>query len=166
MLLHSVAHDSREMQRIVARERSRFGTLRIIMADWRQWRARLKDIKRDSNLKDADIAANIEAARIDAGIPEKKARLARGTVNSWLNKREPNLSDFFELCEAMGADPGHVLFEQPVIRGALSAESIARRVVSASPTAEPGYGAFQEKLRHKSREFKKKRTKLRRVVKV
>jgi transcriptional regulator with XRE-family HTH domain len=117
---------------------------------WKGWRQRAKDWKKDNRLDDARIAE-------DVGV-------SRPTLNSWLNKREPNLADFMHMCEAMGADPGHILFGRPVLREMAGSSTIAHQVVSASPTAEPGYREFEGKLRDKSRDFKRKRTKLRRVT--
>lgn len=127
-------------------------------ADWTKWRQRIKDIKTDAKLKDADIAAGIAELRNDG------KEVARATVNSWLNKREPNLKDFFDMCIAMGADPGHVLFETPVVRGLVPEKSLARKIASASPTAEPGHKDLMKRLHAKSREFKRNKAKRRRVV--
>lgn len=131
---------------------------------WRGWRERAKLYKDDHDLNDATLAAEITAMREDRGLGEKKVE--RGTVNSWLNKREPNLADFMDLCAAMGADPGHILFESPVLRELVPQNSRAREVTSASPTATPGHGSFMKRLKNasKSREFKKKRQRLRRGV--
>lgn len=116
------------------------------MESWKSWRKRAKEWKADNDYDDADIA---EAVGV-----------ARATVNSWLNKREPNLSDFIALCEAMGADPGLILFGQAVLRDAVPEESEARGALTASPTATPGHKRFVTKLQ----KFKQKRRKLRVVV--
>ena len=78
------------------------------MEPWKGWRRRAKDWKKDNRLDDADIAAKL-------GVIISRP-VERSTVNSWLNKREPNLSDFMALCEAMAADPGFILFEQALLK--------------------------------------------------
>lgn len=94
-MLRMVAHDSPRLQHLVAHRLSRLATVRG-MRGWMEWRQRAKGWKADKGLSDADIAA--------------KLGVERGTVNSWLNKREPNLSDFMYFCEAMGADAKEILF--------------------------------------------------------
>lgn len=66
------------------------------MDPWQQWRHRAKQWKKDHQITDEALAAAIGRRR--------------ATINSWFNKREPNLSDFMALCLAMGADPDHILF--------------------------------------------------------
>lgn len=161
MLLHSVAHGYGHLQHYVAQGFYACATFRSMDSDWTKWRRRIKDIKTDAKLKDADIAAGIEQLRSD-GKP-----VARATVNSWLNKREPNLKDFFDMCVAMGADPGHVLFEQPIVRHLVPEKSLARKIAASSPSAEPGHRAFQNTLHKEAQEnkrrqeFKRKRARLR-----
>jgi len=94
-VLRSVAHESATLQHRVAPVSFYSATLGR-MGSWKAWRQRAKDWKRDRRISDADIA---QAVGVE-----------RGTVNSWLNKREPNLSDFMALCEAMKADPAIILF--------------------------------------------------------
>lgn len=144
-MLHSVARYRFDLQQEVAQRAGILATF-CSMASWKDWRTRVKQWKKDNELDDADIAESVGRKR--------------ATINSWLNKREPNLSDFMALCEAMGADPGHILFEQPSLRGDAAKESAAHRVMSASPTAEPGHREFVSKLRR----FKQNRRRTRRVI--
>lgn len=116
------------------------------MDSWHNWRKRAKDWKKDHELTDADIAAQLS---------EK-----RSTVNSWLNKRDLNLADFMALCAAMGADPGHILFEVPVLRKSVKESSEAQQVLKSSPSAHPGHSDLMKKMRA----FKKHKTRLRRRV--
>jgi transcriptional regulator with XRE-family HTH domain len=151
MVIRNVAQVAGGLQPLVAHFFAKGGILlrmESFRASWKGWRQRAKDWKKDNGLDDAEIAASVG--------------VARATLNSWLNKREPNLSDFMHLCEAMGADPGHILFGRPVLRELTT--GAVRQVVSASPTAEPGYREFEGKLKEKSKDFKRKRSKFRRVL--
>lgn len=108
------------------------------MENWKDWRRRAKEWKADHEIDDAYISASVG----------KK----RATINSWLNKREPNLADFMALCEAMGADPGLILFGHPVLGDAVPATSQARVFISHAGAP------------NKLRSFKLKKRRLRRVV--
>ena len=116
------------------------------MESWQGWRKRFKEWKQDNKISDADIA---DAMGVE-----------RPTVNSWLNKREPNLSDFMGLCAATGADPGLILFGQAILRDAVPTESAAHRAMVASPTATPGHKQFVSKLSR----FKRRKRGLQRVI--
>jgi len=79
--------------------------------DWGKWNERLKAKKKQSDKTDADLAAAV--FKKDGVEDESKGRAA---VNHWLNKRRPiTLEAFFTICEELGADPGEILFEMPVI---------------------------------------------------
>jgi hypothetical protein len=132
-VLRKVAHINSGVQHPVAQMFAYFATFRS-MGTWRDWRKRAKEWKEDNDLDDAVISAAVGRKR--------------ATVNSWLNKREPNLSDFMALCEAMGADPGLILFEQAVLPR-------TRAATAANPIATP-----HTKLMTKLRTFKQKRRKL------
>jgi hypothetical protein len=83
------------------------------MSDWKKswpsWRDRAKAWKAGLGRFDEDLAAELTELRAEKG----KNPVARGTLNSWINKRDLNLSDFMELCEIMDADPRYLLFNEP-----------------------------------------------------
>ena len=116
------------------------------MDGWAGWRRRFKDWKQRNKIADADLAEQLG--------------VSRQAVNHWLTGRnEPNLSDFFDLCGAVGADPGMILFGQPALRGELRQDSSAYRVLSASKPAE------DKKRLEKIRRFKSRR-RARRIVRL
>lgn len=140
------------------------------MTDWRSWRKRAKSLKREGKWTDVKLATELEA-RVNEGLSEDDPAwrtIARGTVNSWFNNRDPNLSDFLLVCEILGADPGHVLFAVPVIRQQVPPGSATHRIVSAAPTALPEHKKLMGALESASKKvqtFKRKRRSLRtRVV--
>lgn len=116
------------------------------MEPWSEWRKRAKEWKKDNQLDDDELAAAVGRKR--------------ATINSWLNKREPNLSDFMALCEAMGADPGLILFGRAIFPSAVSTGSEAHRAMTSAPTANPNH----HKLMQKFRKFKANKVKLRRGI--
>lgn len=122
------------------------------MDAWQGWRKRAKEWKKDNGLSDSSLAASMG--------------VKRGTINSWFNKREPNLSDFIGLCEAMGADPGMILFEVPVLRGMVARSSDAQIALRGSPTADPHHQELVKKIKQseKVREFKKKKSRVRAII--
>ncbi len=159
-MTRNVAHYVSSLQHIVAQGVVHPATFRGMDEPvWNEWRARAKAHKEAAGKTDADLAAEISSHRLPP-----KNKVERSTVNSWFNRRDPNVEDFFDLCAAMGADPGVILFKRPVLPDSTAADSEARKAISARPTAEPGYNDFERKLKGKTREFKRKRQKLRRVV--
>lgn len=98
------------------------------------WKRRARAWKKTHGYKDADLAAELE--------------VKRSTVSSWLNGRAANLDDVLDLIEAMGADPGYILFDQPL--GQPLPEGIKRAEKPSKPS--------------KARAFKAKRQALRRLV--
>ena len=146
-MLHSVALNREELQHHVAHTVPYAATLGG-MEPWKTWRKRAKEWKKDNKISDTQIAAALGRER--------------STANSWLNKRDPNLSDFMALCEAMGADPGLILFGQAVLPGAVKSGSDAHKAMTSSPTATPGHDRFVQQL--KVRTFKQKKARLRRII--
>lgn len=91
------------------------------MSLWQHWRQRAADWKREHQVSDAEIAERVGRKR--------------PTVNSWLNKREPNLADFIAICEAMRADPAAILFGRPLVNPDEAREPPALYVEQLSPEA-------------------------------
>lgn len=110
------------------------------MGSWDGWRERAKKWKKDKDISDVKIALDVS---ISVG-----RKVSRTTLNSWLNKREPNLREFIYLCEAMGAEPDKILFGFPPLQE-------LPRPAKANGTAKPGAHAT------KVREFKKNKTRTR-----
>lgn len=68
------------------------------MDDWQKWRQRAKAAKELRGLSGDDLAAAIGGVK-------------RAAVGHWLTGRnEPSLSQFFALCQALGANPATILF--------------------------------------------------------
>lgn len=166
-MLHSVAQRRTRMQLDVA-QRFQFRATVSGMETWKEWRKRAKDWKKDNKLTDADIAAGIPKRTKGVGKYEVKVLPpSRAQVQAWLMGRyDPDLTDFLALCEAMGADPGHILFGEPILRRAVRPGTKAHEIVTASPTAYPGHAEFVKKLhtQNKNRKFKMNRTKHRRPI--
>lgn len=117
------------------------------MGTWDEWRARAREWKKHNRIVDADIAELVG--------------VKRATVNHWLTgKREPGLRDFFNLCEAMGADPGAILFGHGSLSDSAKTGSETYRVLRADPAATQHHKQFVDKLRS----FKEKKRRLRRAV--
>jgi len=70
----------------------------------------------------------------------------QGAIGHWIRgERQINLSEFWKLCEAAGADPKLILFGQDET-GLVSG---IRQVLTAHPELIPGYGDLEKKLRRK-----------------
>lgn len=64
---------------------------------WEAWGKRLKQ-----HMKDAEMTQEKVAERLE---------VTQGSIAHWINgRREINLTDFFRLCKASGADPQRMLF--------------------------------------------------------
>lgn len=106
------------------------------MDDWRNWWIRAKAAKKQSKKSDADLAVAVtDSVGRSAG---------RAQVNHWFNgRREPTLSQFMSLCAELGADPGAILFNVPVLPAATGKSKVGK-ALAADPTKKPSY-AMQEK---------------------
>ena len=145
-----VAHTKTLLQPSVAHFGGFLATLPA-MLDWKKWPERYKAFKKQAKVRDADVAEYVNAV---LGTNYK-----RGTINSWLNQREVTLEHFFLICEGAHADPGEILFGIPVLPSTGSLITRPSIVQSMLPTA-PNLSAIAEK----QRQFKLKKSKLRRVV--
>jgi transcriptional regulator with XRE-family HTH domain len=91
------------------------------------WTARAQAKKKDLRLTDGDLAVRLG---------ERGFEVTRGAVNHWLNNKRPiTLDAFFALCEILGADPGHLLFDYPVLPHILPPGLASTGVVSAPAPA-------------------------------
>jgi hypothetical protein len=117
---------------------------------WKSWHQRLKRAK--GRMADADIAAAVEEILQQTVRPNYSIK--RAVVNHWLNgRRIPTLSEFFALCQVVGADPGEVLFGERVLQTYVKSDSQTARVLQhrASEPVRP-YDPVRKVL-----EFKAKR---------
>jgi hypothetical protein len=118
--------------------------------DWGKWADRLRERKRQGRHTDESIAIAMQERGFDVG---------RGLVNHWWHKRRPiGLEEFFAVCEILGADPGEILFEAPVLpKVVTNFEETRRSIVGAqefSPKSAPPVV--------KARTFKQSKAKVRR----
>ena len=68
----------------------------------------------------------------------------QGAIGHWLRgERKINLTEFWQLCEAAGADPKVILFGE----GQQGLVSEIRQVLTAHPELIPGYVQFEKKMR-------------------
>ena len=112
--------------------------------------------------KQADLAAAVSSI---LGLPEEKY-LSRATIGHWFTGRNaPGLPEFLALCEAMGADPGHILFDVPVLPSMVKMPAL-KDALHAKPGDSPSHRALVEGIESKARQFKKHKNRLRRVVRV
>lgn len=124
---------------------------------WKSWHSRLKAMK--GRMPDVEIASAVEEtlqATVRADYSVK-----RGLVNHWLNgRRSPNLEEFFALCQAIGADPGEVLFGERALHNYVAAHTDTARALR-TVAAEPAQAYSSTR---KISEFKAKRRRTRKVV--
>ncbi len=150
-MLHRVAHDFQKLQHPVARLFGVFATFRSV-ADWKTWPDRARVAKTQAKKSDADLA---EAVTDSTG---RKA--GRAQVNHWFTgKREPTLSQFMSLCTELGADPGRILFDVPVLTGAAGPK--VSKALDTDPREKASYGMQEKRLtmrRTPAKAKKKRRT--------
>lgn len=123
---------------------------------WKSWHVRLKALKR--GIPDVEIAAAVEETL--QSTVRRNYSIKRAVVNHWLNgRRSPSLAEFFALCQAVGADPGEVLFGERVLHNHVAPHSdTARALLTVAHEPTPAYNAT------KVREFKRKRRRARRPL--
>ena len=96
------------------------------------------------------------------GLPEGRT-LSRATVGHWMSGRTPpTLPQFLALCQALGADPGYILFERPVLPDMVKSQEI-KRALHAAPGETAGHKRLMKSIETKAQTFKRKRRNLRRV---
>lgn len=123
-------------------------TLRTV---WPGWRQRALGKKKDARKTDEDLAAEVSELL--------GYEVIRSTVNHWWHaRRTPTIDEFMALCEALGADPGELLFEVRVMHNAVTKSPAAARVVG-SPADTPDYLKAQAQ-RLRQFKAKKRRAKL------
>ena len=147
-MLHSVSHSPIPMQPPVAFFLSVED--RMPNMDWGKWHVRLREKKRQSKNTDAGIAMALQERGFDVG---------RAAVNHWLNNQRPiGLEEFFAVCEILGADPGEILFEAPVLPRVVTNFQDTRRSIEGAREFAPK----QPPPSLKARSFKLARSKVRR----
>lgn len=118
--------------------------------DWGKWHLRLREKKRQAKQTDANISSELQQRGFDVG---------RATVNHWLHDRRPvGLKEFFALCEILGADPGEILFEAPVLPRVVTNFKDTKRSIEHAQEFKPKSSPPSEK----ARAFKRSRAKVRR----
>jgi len=118
--------------------------------DWTKWHERARRAKERTGKSDADLCEMV------THITRRKA--GRAQVNHWFTgKREPTISQFMVLCAELGADPGQILFDVPVMPGATS-QAIAKALLS-DPTARPSYQMQEKRLKMRRDPAKARRKK-------
>lgn len=78
----------------------------------------------------------------------------QGAIGHWLRgERAINLDEFWELCEAAGADPRLILFgtDNPQL------VSEIRQALAAHPELLPNYKPFEKSMKRKSRKQRRSR---------
>jgi transcriptional regulator with XRE-family HTH domain len=116
---------------------------------WESWPARAKSLKR--GMVDVEIAAAV--SELLQRRDRRDHTRSRGTINHWLNgKRQPDLEEFFVLCEVLGADARELLFGRESTN---DARAYPGPIAVARERPAPVYG-------DKIREFKSKARRARR----
>lgn len=86
---------------------------------------------------------------------------SQAAIGHWLRGvRDINLADFFQLCEAAGADPREILFGETTAEQAL--HTLQATVLATKPDRSPAYHKFEKSIARKSTP----RTKSRKTIKV
>lgn len=74
--------------------------------------------------------------------------VSQGAVGHWLRGfREINLSDFWHLCAAAGADPREILFGETSAQAAL--DTLRDKVLATSPEKSTSYQKYYKNVRAK-----------------
>jgi transcriptional regulator with XRE-family HTH domain len=95
---------------------------------------------------------------------EEERWFSRATIGHWLSGRNsPTVPQFLALCQAMGADPGEILFGVKVLPSMVSSKDL-REAMHAQPASTEGHRRLMSAIESKARTFKRKKTKLRRRV--
>lgn len=136
-MLRRVAHGFEKLQHPVAPAILIIATFRSVK-DWKQWFERARVAKARSKKSDSDLAA---------AVTETTGRKAgRAQVNHWFTgTREPTISQFMSLCAELGADPGQILFDVPVLPASAKG-SKAAQALEVDPTKTPSYGMQEKRL--------------------
>lgn len=108
---------------------------------WKHWGLRLKVHLKET---DGSLAKLAEKMLKPDGEP-----MTEGALRHWTNgTRQPNLSDFFELCRLAKADPVHILFGRPLMSAELKTQigEMASSIFGADPSADPDYAKMNDSL--------------------
>lgn len=117
---------------------------------WPGWRERAKSAKKDGGKTDVELATEVSELL--------GYQVGRSMLNHWLTGRTiPKLSEFMALVEALGADPGDLLFQVKVIPEYAPKSPTAAQVMRQQTTS-PEY------LRRQAERLRRFRAKKRRIT--
>lgn len=108
--------------------------------DWKKWGKRFRELAKENGWTLAKIADRME--------------ITDGALRHWTNgTRDPNLGDFFRMCEIAGVDPARVLFNAPIMSDAIKSniDGLAKAILDADPATSPGYAKMARGLRMTSK---------------
>lgn len=129
--------------------------------DWRTWARRAQLARKEASLSQADVAAAVSEILELQGLEG----VGRQLVSHWeTGRRTPDMNQFFALCQAIGADPGVILFNQKTLPAAVNGSVITNHVLVAKPAEDKKVANSLGKPSNKAKNFKAKRISLRRVI--